>query len=57
MMLLFYIGIGVLIYYVYTNNKATVAEIKTAEELLKERFVNGDIDEKTFLQMKETIKG
>jgi uncharacterized membrane protein len=30
---------------------------ESAEERLKTRFVNGEIDEKTYLQMKETIKG
>lgn len=25
-------------------------------EMLKERFVNGEIDEETYLQMKETLK-
>lgn len=29
---------------------------KNPEELLKERFVNGEIDEDTYLSMKETIR-
>lgn len=59
MMLLAMIGIGVLVYYLI-NDKTAIGKSTgkgSAEALLKERFVNGEIDEKTYLQMKETIKG
>ncbi len=62
MMLILVIGIGVLIYYMFFNGKTsngglTFSGKESAEEQLKTRFVNGEIDEKTYLQMKETIKG
>lgn len=45
--------------YYSTNQKGTGAlQIgkKTPEELLKERFVKGEIDESTYLQMKDTLQ-
>lgn len=60
MMLIAVIGIGFLIYYLNSNGKMGTGSSTgkgSAEELLKARFVNGEIDEKTYLQMKETIKG
>ena len=34
----------------------TLPNSKSPEDLLKERFVNGEIDEETYLKMKETLK-
>jgi uncharacterized membrane protein len=61
-MLLFLVGIGVLVYFILFSGKTSNVGLTTlgkesAEERLKTRFVNGEIDEKTYLQMKETIKG
>jgi uncharacterized membrane protein len=61
-MLLFLVGIGVLVYVILFSGKTSNVGLMTlgkesAEERLKTRFVNGEIDEKTYLQMKETIKG
>ena len=55
-MLLIFIGIGVLIYYFINNGKITLPGKMSTDDILKERFVNGEIDEKTYLQMKETLK-
>lgn len=59
MMFIWLLGIGVLVYYVFLNQdkgKALLGGSKSPEDQLKERFVKGEIDEKTYLQMKETIK-
>lgn len=59
MMIIWFIAIGVLFYYLFSskdNGKAIFTGNKSPEEQLKERFVKGEIDEKTYLQMKETIK-
>ncbi len=55
-MILLFIGIAVLIYYLVNNGNVTLPGKKSAEDILKERFVKGEIDEKAFLQMKETLK-
>lgn len=59
MMIIGFIGIGVLIYYLLTNKengKILFSGNISPEDLLKQRYIKGEIDEKTFLQMKETIK-
>lgn len=59
MMIIWFVGIGVLVYYLFFNQdkgKVILSGNKSPEEQLKERFVKGEIDEKTYLQMKETIK-
>jgi len=57
MMIIFWIGAAFLIYYLYQNRSLRTSTGKNPEELLKERFVNGEIDEATYLQMKKTLKG
>jgi uncharacterized membrane protein len=59
MMIIWLVGIGALAYYLFSNQdrgKAILPGSKSPEEQLKERFVRGEIDEKTYLQMRETIK-
>ncbi|SHJ83442.1 hypothetical protein SAMN02745751_03489 [Dethiosulfatibacter aminovorans DSM 17477] len=56
MMFIFPILIGVVLYYFYSNNKENLIGNKSPEDILKERFINGEIDEATYLQMKETLK-
>ncbi len=51
------IGIG--IYYIFFNkgkSTITLPNSKSPEDILKERFVNGKIDEETYLKIKETLK-
>lgn len=62
MMFVFIIGFGFLVYYLFfrgenTNGSLTLPRKTTAEEQLKARYVNGEIDEHTYLKMKETLKG
>jgi len=51
--------VGIALYYLFTGNgrsSITLPNSKSAEEKLKERFVNGEIDEATYMRMKETLK-
>lgn len=56
MWLLVIIVIG-FVYYSNNNGSSSFGiGKKNSDELLKERFVKGEIDELTYLQMKETLK-
>jgi len=58
MMIIGLVLIGVVIYYFVKNGefeKAKYKTGKTAEDILKERYVNGEIDEPTYIKMKMTI--
>ena len=59
-----YIGllllIGVVVYFLVINRNNSSYKFtnrRSPEEILKERFVNGEIDEETYLKMKEVLKG
>jgi len=59
MMIFFWALMGIGIYYLLTNKKDVNLgnNHKTSpEEKLKERYVNGEIDEETFNKMLKTIK-
>ena len=59
MMVLGLLAIGFLVYYLMDGKSKvnfTGSKKSDAEEILKLRFVNGELDEKTYLQMQETIK-
>ena len=59
MMIIGLLAIGFLVYYLIEGkNKFNYAGNgrSNADEILKQRFVNGEIDEKTYLQMKEALK-
>ncbi|MBN4050741.1 MAG: hypothetical protein COA82_06425 [Alkaliphilus sp.] len=58
MMMLIWVLLGFGIYYLITNKGNLNVNLngnRTAEETLKERFVNGEIDEETYKKMKATI--
>ena len=59
MMILIWIIVGFGIYYFLKNNTSSCCSTnknqKSPEEILKERFVNGEIDEETYLKMKNTL--
>lgn len=58
-MIFIWIVIGLLIYYMYKNNTQTSIDApkrSNAEEILKERYVSGEIDDETYEKMKKTIK-
>lgn len=51
--------VGVVIYFLVINKNSTNFKFsgrKTSEDILKERFANGEIDEETYLKMKETLR-
>jgi uncharacterized membrane protein len=57
-MMLVPILLVVLVYYLLTSDKKSIS-IKSednAEIILKERYVNGEIDEETFRKMRSVIK-
>ena len=58
MMIIGLVLIGVIIYYFVKNGefeKTKSRSGKMAEDILKERYVNGEIDEATYTKMKMTI--
>ena len=58
MFLFWLVPLGIVAYYMFFNKgnaKIQFPNSKSAEETLKERFVNGDIDEETFMRMRETL--
>ena len=58
MMFLFWIIIGFGIYYLYTNRDQSVRSDnqQSAEDKLKERYVNGEIDTETYQHMLKTLR-
>ena len=51
--------VGVVVYFLVVNRNGSNFRFpgrRTPEDILKERFVNGEIDEETYLRMKETLK-
>lgn len=58
MMIGLFLLVGVAVYFLFFNNGSTKIQFpnrKSAAEILRERFVNGEIDEETFKRMKETL--
>jgi len=58
MMIFGWLLIGLVIYYFIKNGESEKTKCKsgkTAEDILKERYVNGEIDEATYNKMKTTI--
>jgi len=57
MMIIVVVVIALVIYYGFNGKGQATGFLKSdANEMLKERFVKGEIDEQTYLQMKETLK-
>lgn len=50
------LGIGAyFLFFDRSNSNFKIPNRKSAEEILNERFVNGEIDIETFRKMKETL--
>ncbi|MDP3305626.1 MAG: SHOCT domain-containing protein [Erysipelotrichaceae bacterium] len=49
------IAIGVIAYFVFVKDSKGYTS-SNAEEILKRRFVNGEIDETQYNRMKETLR-
>ena len=59
MMILTFLLLGFVIYYFVANKDVQnfkLSNNKNPEEILRERYVNGEIDEDTFKSMKEVLK-
>ena len=58
MMFLFWIIIGFGIYYLYTHRDESTGSgsQQSAEDKLKERYVNGEIDTETYQHMLKTLR-
>jgi len=50
-----WIAIGLLVYYVFIKDSKSSSST-AAEEILKQRYVNGEIDEAQYNRMKETLR-
>ena len=55
MFFIWIILIGAVIYYLY-KEKGSFSNTDSAQKKLRERFVAGEIDEETYLRMKELLK-
>ncbi len=58
-MLLIWVVIGLIIYYLYKNNENLNIKHEresSAEAILKQRYVKGEIDDDTFEKMMKIIK-
>lgn len=62
MMFLGLLIVGVLVYFLLTDRDnrfsrpVNTGSTKAAETILDERFAKGEIDEATYIKMKETLK-
>ncbi len=56
MLYLLIIIVGVVIYIIYQKDKTIFNRKESSEDLLEKRFINGEIDEETYIKMKETLK-
>lgn len=54
-MLFVWIGFGLIIYFVFFKDSKSSSTV-TAEEILKQRYVSGEIDATQYNQMKTTLR-
>ena len=52
---LLWIAIAVIVYYVFIKDSKSSSG-SHVEDILKQRYVNGEIDETTYNRMKETLR-
>ena len=62
MMLIFVVIIGILVFYLMSNekngnNRLNLPGKKTPEDILKEKYVNGEITEEKYMKKKKVIQG
>jgi len=57
-MFVFPILLIVLVYFLFNNNQINYRTLqeRNPEDILKKRYVNGEIDEDTYLKMSKVIK-
>ena len=51
------IAVGVVVYFVVLNKKVSFKGEDGALDILKMRYVNGEIDEEIYNKMKNTLQG
>lgn len=59
MMIFIWLAVGFLVYSLVTSNDSKNlyrADSKSPEDILRERFVKGEIDEETYKKMMQTLK-
>ncbi|GAA0178289.1 hypothetical protein SH2C18_13660 [Clostridium sediminicola] len=59
MMIFIWLAVGFLVYSLVTNNDSKNlyrSDSKSPEDILRERFVKGEIDEETYKKMMQTLK-
>lgn len=59
-MIFIWIILGLFIYYLYKNNESNnipTRKTDSSMEVLKQRYVKGEIDDETFEKMKKIIQG
>ncbi|MGD9569983.1 MAG: SHOCT domain-containing protein [Sedimentibacter sp.] len=59
MMIFIWIILGLFIYYMYKNNESlniNTQKTNSSMEVLKQRYVRGEIDDETFERMKKIMK-
>jgi putative membrane protein len=61
-MLIFVVIIGILVFYLMSNekngnNRLNLPGKKTPEDILKEKYVNGEITEEKYMKKKKVIQG
>jgi putative membrane protein len=61
-MLIFVVIIGILVFYLMSNekngnNRLNLPGKKTPEDILKEKYVNGEITEEEYMKKKKVIQG
>ncbi len=56
MLWLIFIAGAIVVYFLVKDKKINIAGTSEAEETLKKRYINGEIDDETYLKMKENIK-
>ncbi len=56
--MLFWIGVLILIYFLWKNKeeKTFIQSGNSAEEMLKDRYIRGEISEETYTHMKKMIQ-
>lgn len=62
MMLIFVVIIGILVFYLMSNEKNGMNRLnlpgkRTPEDILKEKYVNGEITEEEYMKKNKVIQG
>jgi len=56
MMMFGWLFIGIIVYFIFKEKGESLTNKNNAQTRLKQRFVNGEIEEETYLRMKSIIE-